>query len=334
MSDGIESVGVLGAGAWGTALAAVVARKGLKTVLAAREAEVVSDINRNRTNSLFLEGVTLPDGIVATQTPADVLGCDLVLQVTPSQFMRASLEPLSGDWPPGLPLVLCCKGVETGSGALMTDVARQALGPGVPLAVLSGPTFAGEVAAGLPTALTLAMTDKAEAHRLAQALAAPAFRVYAGDDLVGSEVGGAVKNVLAIACGIVEGRGLGDNARAALITRGIAEISRLGLALGAKPETLMGLSGIGDITLTCNAMQSRNFSLGAALGKGETLSDILNSRRTVAEGVATAASVVALGARHGVELPIAGAVNAILHEGADINQTIQALLSRPLKAEG
>ncbi|MGB0670666.1 MAG: NAD(P)H-dependent glycerol-3-phosphate dehydrogenase, partial [Rhodospirillales bacterium] len=249
------------------------------------------------------------------------------------QFLRATLEPLRAIWPKGVPIVLCCKGIEQGSGMLMSEVATDVLGDKAPIAVLSGPTFAAEVARGLPTAVTVAMEDFAAAEALSEALAAPTFRTYAADDVIGAEVGGAVKNVLAIGCGIVEGHGLGDNARAALITRGVAEIARLSQDLGGRPETLLGLCGMGDITLTCNAMQSRNFSLGHALGRGRKLADVLAERVTVAEGVSTAASVSALADKRGIDMPIAKAVDAILHKNAGIEFCIQSLLNRPLKPE-
>jgi len=229
-------------------------------------------------------------------------------------------------------VVICAKGIEEQTGALMTEAAASAL-PENPLAVLSGPTFAIEVARALPAAVTLACADGGLGEALSAALRSPLFRIYHSTDVPGAQIGGAVKNVLAIACGIVEGRRLGDNARAALITRGLAEIVRLGAAKGAEPETFLGLCGLGDITLTCNAMQSRNFSLGAALGEGKTLADILGARTSVAEGVFTAASVVALSNRLGVEMPIAQAVDAILNGGADIDTTIAGLLARPFKAE-
>jgi glycerol-3-phosphate dehydrogenase (NAD(P)+) len=229
-------------------------------------------------------------------------------------------------------LVVCAKGIEQGSGALMTEVVAETL-PGLPVAVLSGPTFAGEVANDLPTAVTLACADAALAEALAAALRTPRFRIYPSADVAGAQVGGAVKNVLAIACGIVEGRALGDNARAALITRGLAEIVRLGAAKGARAETFLGLCGLGDITLTCNATQSRNFSLGLALGRGEALAAILAGRKTVAEGVFTASSVVGLARRLAVDMPIAEAIDGILNGGAAIDETIAGLLARPFRAE-
>ncbi|MCG8508255.1 MAG: NAD(P)-dependent glycerol-3-phosphate dehydrogenase, partial [Rhodospirillales bacterium] len=224
------------------------------------------------------------------------------------------------------------KGIEQKTGALMSEVLAEVL-PQATSAVLSGPTFAGEVARNLPTAVTLASADAKLAEVLSEALRTPYFRIYHSTDVIGAQIGGAVKNVLAIACGIVEGRNLGENARAALITRGLAAIVNLGVTLGARAETFLGLCGIGDITLTCNAMQSRNFSLGVALGRGEKLETVMGKRNSVAEGVYTASSVSERGRNLGVELPIANAVDRILNHGADIDQTITELLARPFKAE-
>lgn len=325
-------VGIIGAGAWGTALAAAARQAGRDVVIWAYEPEVAAAINTNHENSLYLPGVTLDPAIRATADAAEAAGADALLLAVPAQRMRGlcvALAPALGHQPP---LVICAKGIEQGSGALMTEVVAESL-PGLPVAVLSGPTFAGEVARNLPTAVTLACADAGLAETLAAALRTPRFRVYQSTDVAGAQIGGAVKNVLAIACGIVEGRQLGDNARAALITRGLAEIVRLGLAKGAQAETFLGLCGLGDITLTCNATQSRNFSLGLALGQGETLEAILGARTSVAEGVFTASSVVGLARRLGVDMPIAEAIHGILNEGAAIDETIAGLLARPFRAE-
>ena len=255
-----------------------------------------------------------------------------VLWVTPAQHLREVAARAVSHLRNGIPVVLCSKGVEQGSGKLMTEVAAEAL-PRAAIAVLSGPTFAAEVARGLPTAVTLAAADASLGRDLLQALGTPAFRPYLSADPIGAEVGGAVKNVLAIACGIVIGRKLGDNARAALLTRGLAEITRLGLALGAQPATLMGLSGLGDLTLTCNGRQSRNLSLGIALGEGQKLADYLAGRRTVAEGLFSAGAVARRARDLNIEMPIADAVDAIVNRNADIGQTISALLNRPFREE-
>ncbi|MDE1149373.1 MAG: NAD(P)-dependent glycerol-3-phosphate dehydrogenase [Azospirillaceae bacterium] len=329
----MQRIGVIGAGAWGTALAMAARRAGRDVVLWAREAEVVAAINGAHENTPFLAGVPLDPAIRATGDLAEAVQADAVLLVTPAQHIRATTSKLAALLAPGTPVVLCAKGIEIASGGLMTEVAAAEL-PANPLAVLSGPTFAAEVARGQPTAVTLACRDTALGAGLAQALGSRTFRPYVSDDLVGAEIGGAVKNVLAIACGIVAGRDLGDNARAALITRGLAEIARLGQALGGRSETFMGLSGLGDLTLTCGSLQSRNMSLGHALGQGQPLADILAGRNSVAEGVYTAEAVVRLAKRRGVDMPICQAVDAILNHGAEVEATIQSLLSRPLKTEG
>jgi glycerol-3-phosphate dehydrogenase (NAD(P)+) len=317
---------IVGGGAWGTALAVTARRAGREVVLWAREKEVVEGINRDHENKLFLPGVRLDPAIRATDRLDEE--ADGVLLVVPAQHLRSVARNLATS----RPTLLCAKGIEQKSLAIMTEVAAEML-PKARLAVLSGPTFAIEVARGLPTAVTLASGDLAVAKSFTGALGTRSFRPYLSDDPVGAEVGGAVKNVLAIACGIVVGRKLGDNARAALITRGVAEMVRLAVAKGGRPETLMGLSGLGDLVLTCTAMQSRNHSLGVALGEGRPLSEILAGRRSIAEGVDTAAAVTALAARVGVEMPISAAVAAILHDGADVDGTIENLLARPFRSE-
>lgn len=327
-------IGVIGGGAWGTALALAALRAGQEALLWAREPAVVESVNTAQENRDYLPGVTLPAELRATGDLAEAAACDAILLVTPAQHLRSACTGLAAHLRTGTPLVICAKGIELDSHALMSEAAAAALPTGTPLAVLSGPTFAAEVARGLPTAVTLACADAALGARLVEALGSRTFRPYLSDDVVGSQVGGAVKNVLAIACGVVEGRKLGDNARAALITRGLAEITRLALALGGRPETLMGLSGLGDLTLTCSSLQSRNMSLGAALGAGRTLAEVLAERRSVAEGVYTAAAVVGLAGSKGVDMPICGAVDAILNHGAGLDATIDGLLSRPFREEG
>jgi len=332
MSHEIGKIGIIGAGAWGTALAAQAAEAGREVVLWAREPEVADGINTSHTNAAFLPGIALDPKIVASTDLAEAAAADAVALVMPAQFLRPVGSALSAHLAPGVPAVICCKGIEQGSALLMSEIASEILLE-TPLAVLSGPTFAAEVARGLPTAVTLATEVPGLAERLARAIGSDVFRVYTARDMIGAEIGGAVKNVLAIACGIVAGKRLGDNARAALITRGLSEIVRIATAKGAEAETLMGLSGLGDLTLTCNAMQSRNFSLGVALGEGRALADVLGERRTVSEGVASAASVVALARRIGVEAPITAAVDTILNHGADIDTVIADLLARPTGIE-
>jgi glycerol-3-phosphate dehydrogenase (NAD(P)+) len=323
------SVGVIGGGAWGTALAQV-ASGGGEVLLWAREPEVVSAINSVHENVAFLAGVALSPMIRATGDISQLAGCEMLLVVTPAQHMRAVLDGLPRS---GQPLVLCAKGIEAGTRLLMSEVAAQAR-PDAPIAVLSGPTFAYEVAAGLPTAVTLACTDEALARHLAGSIARPFFRPYLSGDVVGAEIGGAVKNVLAIACGVVEGRGLGQNARAALISRGFAEMTRFGLARGARSETLAGLSGLGDLVLTCSSTSSRNFSLGKGIGEGRSAEELLADRRSVAEGAFTAPVLQQAARDAGVEMPVVDAVCALLEGQAQVDDVIGGLLSRPLRSEG
>ena len=329
----MQRIGIIGGGAWGTALALTARRAGRDIVLWAREAEVAASINREHANPLFLPGVALDRAIRATVELGEaVTGSDALLLAAPAQHLRALAETLSPALPGGVPVVICAKGIEEETGALLSEAVAATL-PQAPLAVLSGPTFAAEVAAGLPTAVTLACADDGIGQRLIAALGTRSFRPYLGHDLVGAQIGGAIKNVLAIACGIVAGRRLGDNARAALVTRGLAEMVRLALAKGGKSETLMGLSGLGDLVLTCTGLQSRNHSLGVALGEGRALADILAERRSVAEGVSSAAAAAALARRLGVEMPITDSIDAILHHGAAIDEAIAGLLARPFRAE-
>ncbi len=328
----MQRFGIIGGGAWGTALAQVLRRAGRDVVLWALEADVVAAINNSHSNPLFLPDVALDPGIHATGDLAEAARADALLLVVPAQHLREMGQRLATNLPARTPVLICAKGIEEESGALMSEALAAAI-PQAALAVLSGPTFAAEVANGLPTAVTLATNDAALGQKLIAAIGTREFRPYLSDDVAGAQIGGAVKNVLAIACGVVMGRGFGDNARAALITRGLAEIVRLAVAKGGKPETLMGLSGLGDLTLTCCSTQSRNHSLGLALGQGDSLEHYLSGRRSVAEGVSSASATAALAKKLGVEMPIVAAVDAILHHGAAIDQVIEALLTRPFKAE-
>lgn len=327
-------IGVLGAGAWGTALAQMLASDGSpqdrEVVLWARNPALAEEINSQRTNSVYLPSAHLEPTIRATSDIAEIAACDTLLLVTPAQHMGSVLTTF-----PRFPrdLVLCNKGIEAGSGRLMAQVAQDAA-PQSEIAVLSGPTFAHEVAAGLPTAVTLACGGGEEQwDRLSVAIARPAFRPYFSDDLTGAEIGGAVKNVLAIACGVVEGLGLGQNARAALIARGYAEMQRFGEALGARRDTLAGLCGLGDLVLTCSSTASRNFSLGKALGEGKSPAELMANRHTVAEGAFTAPVLIERAAAAGIAMPIAEAVSHLL-AGAPAREVAFGLLSRPLRAEG
>jgi glycerol-3-phosphate dehydrogenase (NAD(P)+) len=293
---------------------------------------VADRINKDHENTLFLPGVTLAGSITARSDLAELATCDLILAVPPAQHMRATLSALAAHIQPPTPIILCAKGIEQGSLKLMTEVAEETL-PGQPIAVLSGPSFAGEVAKGLPTAVTLACADEALGRALADHLGTRTFRPYLATDLIGAEAGGAMKNVLAIACGVVEGRALGRSAHAAIVTRGFAEMTRLAVALGAEAETLAGLCGLGDLVLTCSSHQSRNMSVGLALGRGISLAEALSGKLSVAEGVASAPAVRALAAKLGVETPICEAVAAVLAGEIDLDGAIDRLLSRPIRPE-
>lgn len=336
----IADVAVVGAGAWGTALAITAASAGRAVRLWAREPDVVAAIAESGENSVFLPDRPIPVAVRPTNDlAAAVAGAGLVLLVVPSQFLRDIAGRVEAELAPGVPVVVCAKGVERGSGKLMTEVVAEAM-PGRPIAVLSGPTFAEEVAAGLPSAVTVASIDAGNgssetslAARVALALGTASFRPYVSDDIVGVEVGGAVKNVLAIACGVATGLGFRSNTRAALITRGLEEMKRLAEALGGRRETVTGLAGIGDLLLTCSSEQSRNMSFGLALGRGATAADILAGKAQVVEGVVNAVAVTDLARAHGVEMPICEAVRAVLDGKISVADGLAALLGRPLRAE-
>ncbi|MFT3810419.1 MAG: NAD(P)H-dependent glycerol-3-phosphate dehydrogenase [Micropepsaceae bacterium] len=327
-----SSITVLGAGAWGTALAAAAKRAGRRVALWAREAEVREAIAARGENTPFLPGIKLPAGLELPQDAAEAAAmAEAILLAAPAQHLRPMLAAIAPAVKPGTPLIICAKGLERGTTRLMTELVAEAA-PGAEAAILSGPSFAEDVARGLPTAVTLAASTLPLAESLAAALASPAFRPYASDDPVGAAIGGAVKNVLAIACGIAEGKGFGASARAALIARGFAEMRRFGAALGARPDTMSGLSGLGDLILTCTTAQSRNFAFGLALGSGESVAEADGHARGVVEGEASARPVVDRAAALGVDMPIAASVAAIV-DGQPIETAIAALLARPLRAE-
>lgn len=326
------SAAVIGGGAWGTALASLIAAKGVDTLIWALEPETASAINDRQVNEPYLPGVRLPEELRATADIAAAGGREAYLFVAPAQHARSVLSAARAVAPKGAPLLLCSKGIERGSGLMLTEVL-DAVWPEAAPAVLSGPSFARDVAAGLPTAVTLASENQQLGRRWLATIRASHFRPYLSDDLVGAEIGGAVKNVLAIAAGAVIGRGLGDSARAALIARGFAEMQRLALARGGKAETLAGLSGLGDLILTATSAQSRNYSLGLDLGRGRRLDDVLGGRNSVTEGVATAPAVVAMATAAGVEMPVAAAVADLVSGARGLDSIIAALLARPLKAE-
>ena len=321
-------IAVLGGGAWGTALAAMTATGGHETWLYARDAETVSALNTRHLNPRYLDDIALPETIRAsTDAEQAIVHAGAVLAVIPAQAMRAGLSALKGLIPQSAPVVLCAKGIERDTGRLMSEVVADVL-PHHRIAALSGPSFATDVARGLPTAVTVACEDGATADRLAALLSGPAFRCYSTTDLKGVEIGGALKNVLAIAAGAAIGRGYGASAQAALVTRGFAELRRIGQAMGARPETIMGLSGLGDLMLTCSSSQSRNYSYGLALGRNEDLTN-----RPLAEGVATAPIAAELCRKHGIAAPIIAAVAALLAGKITIDEAVTALINRPLKTE-
>lgn len=328
-------IGVLGAGAWGTALAASLYRKNdesdFEIPVWALEDTVADALRAGSGNPIFLPNIDLPP--MLAQTDISVLArCDAVLAVVPAQFARATFTQLAEHLDPATPVLLCAKGIERESLSLMTDVLAETIPSAIP-AVLSGPSFAADVSKGLPTAVTLACADETVGRDLMQMIGQPGFRPYWTDDLIGAEIGGAVKNVLAIACGIVEGLELGKSAHAALIARGFAEMTRLGVAMGGRAETLAGLCGLGDLVLTCSSPQSRNMSFGLALGQGQSAEEILAARNAVTEGVATAPALVALARAQSVEMPICEAVNAILSKELTVSEAMTALLARPYKGE-
>lgn len=330
MSDRIlKRVGVIGAGSWGGALAQLCATQGLETVLWARRPELAEEMRATR-SSPYLPGLELHPRLNFTSEFSDLAEAEALLYVGPAQAQREVLRAAHPHLAPEAALVLCSKGLERGSLKLMSEVAAEAA-PGRPLAILSGPSFAADVARGLPTAVTLAAQAPHWGERLGRALAAPAFRPYLSADVVGAQMGGALKNVLAIACGISEGRNLGESARAALIARGFAEISRLAQSMGGRPETLAGLSGLGDITLTCVSRRSRNYALGVALGEGRSLAELRAGASSVAEGAETAEAAAALARREAVETPIAAAVADLLAGRTALGDAINGLLDRPLK---
>ncbi len=327
----MKTVGVIGAGAWGTALAQVLASDGTQVLIWAREPELVREINDHHANSLFLPGAKLAPNIRATNHIGDLGILPTILAVAPAQHLAGVLAGL-----PNRPrdLVLCAKGIEAGTGRLMADVAKEAA-PAASIAVLSGPTFAHEVAAGLPTAVTLACSGgDAQWQRLSPVIARASLRPYYSDDVIGAEIGGAVKNVLAIACGVVEGLGLGQNARAALIARGYAEMLRFGLSRGARAETLAGLCGMGDLVLTCTSTSSRNFSLGKALGEGMSAEEALAGKNSVAEGAHTAPVLAEIARNERIDMPIVLAIAGLLAGAMTARDVVAHLLARPLKAEG
>jgi glycerol-3-phosphate dehydrogenase (NAD(P)+) len=322
-------LGVLGAGAWGTALAIAAGRAGSDVCLFSRSGTVADDINNKHLSPKYLGHIAIHQQINATCNIADIFNSDAILLAVPAQNLRAVCMEIAAKT--NAPLVICAKGVEQASLALMSEIVQECC-PQNLIGIVSGPNFADEVAKGLPACATLASKDAAVAEKIIKMLGHKLFRLYYSDDVIGAQIGGAVKNVLAIACGIAIGSGFGENARAALVTRGISEMGRLSVRLGGRQETLLGLSGVGDIMLTCASEKSRNMSLGMEIGKGRDISAILKAGKTV-EGVATSKSVALLAEKMGVDMPITNAVKAILHEQASVANTVEYLLERPVLAE-
>lgn len=337
-----DRIAVIGGGAWGTALAAIAVSAGREVLLHTRRPDIAEAINTEGRNPAYLPGVALPHGLRATCDLAEALEhTDAVMLVVPSRAVRAVASQMARYIAPGLPVAVCAKGIEPGTGLLMTQVAEQELGD-VRLGTISGPTFARETALGHPTAATVAFPfshqDRLAPHespaaRFAHSLSTASFQTYISDDLVGVEIGGAVKNVIAIACGMMTGAGFAENTRAALITRGMDEMKALAAALGGQRETVTGLSGAGDLTLTCSSTTSRNMSLGMQLGQGMARADCFEGRAVVVEGEANAVSVIDLARRVGVSMPICETVHAILNEGGDLRQAFRALWTRPIEGE-
>ncbi len=327
-----QKIGVVGAGAWGTALAQTLSRTGRDVTIWSFEPDCAEAINKRHVNECYLDGVALDPKLRATSNPADLTGSDAILSVAPAQHTRATLAAFIPHIAAGMPVLLCSKGIEISSRAFMADVLRDVM-PDVIPAILSGPSFAADVARGLPTAVTLACADETIGAALVEACAAPTFRPYLTNDVIGAEIGGAVKNVLAIVCGIVLGKKLGRSAHAAIMARGFAEMTRLGKALGARPETLTGLCGLGDLVLTSSSEMSRNMSCGLALGRGEKLADIMQGRLAVTEGVATAPALKRLAEQHGVDMPISFALADILDGSISVDEAVIELLSRDHRPE-
>jgi|TARA_B100001250_G_scaffold384301_1_gene378999 glycerol-3-phosphate dehydrogenase (NAD(P)+) len=326
------NISIIGAGAWGTALAEVISRQGNQVNLWAREDDVVKSINTLNENTLYLPNIKLSELIIAQNNLDNVINCDLLLMVTPSQFMRSVLEDIKDNLNDSIPVVLCSKGIETKTLSLMNEITQSII-PKNPLAILSGPSFAIDVVNNKPTAVTLACKDLSIGKNIADSISLPTFRPYLSEDIVGAQIGGATKNVIAIAAGVVEGQNLGDSARAATIARGFSEINRLAVALGGQEETLSGLSGMGDLLLTCNSITSRNFSLGIKLGKGLSAEEATDGLSSIAEGMYSAKAIDKLSKKLGVEMPITNAVNDLIEKKRSLDEIIDDLLSRPIRRE-
>lgn len=328
----MKEISIIGSGAWGTALAQVAAQNHKKVTLWARRPELAKIINDRHENTENLPGISLNENIRATNDLTEAAKAEILFLVTPAQSLRAILGDIAQSAGHAPALVLCSKGIELQTGLMMSDVAREIM-PRSPVCILSGPNFAREIALGQPAATTLASADSAIATHIQKEIGSARFRPYVSDDITGVQIAGALKNVIALAAGSAQGLGFGESTRASLITRGMAEIVRLGCAMGAQPHTFLGLSGMGDLMLTCSSPQSRNFSLGLALGRGENLETLKQKSRAVTEGVHTAAAALALAARHKVEMPIARCVHQCLHEGRSLDDALKDMLNRPVGEE-
>lgn len=327
-----QTVFVIGAGAWGTALANTAARAQRNVILWARDEKMVADFQSTGRNTKYLPDVDLEPNIQMTTDITRAIEADVILCVTPAQNFNDLLAMLPPTLSPEIPLILCSKGIDLKTGKMLSTLLEEYdINRGY--AVLSGPSFASETVRFMPTAVAIASTDKDIARNTANMLSHKTFRPYITDDPIGAQISGAIKNVIAIACGIIHGQKMGDNARAALVTRGLQEIWRIGNAMGAKRKTFMGMSGMGDLMLTCSSMQSRNFSLGVRLGQGESVKDILSSRNSVTEGVYTAEAVLKLARKHAVDLPICEAVHQVLQGSLTVEESIEATLTRPIREE-
>lgn len=328
----MTGISIIGAGAWGTALAQLQAKQGKSVILWTRKSTLAEEINAKRSNKTYLSGIKLDEKIMATSDMGTALQNDILLLVTPAQVLRETLETMKPQIRPAHVIVICCKGIEISSGKLLSDVAQSVL-PKNTIAILTGPNFAHEIAAGKPAATTLACADEAIAKTLQSAIATTTFRPYITTDVIGAQIAGALKNVIAIACGMAEGLNMGESARASLVTRGMAEIVRLGLKMGARSETFLGLSGMGDLMLTCSSAKSRNYSLGLALGQGLAMAQIMTERKSVTEGVHTAKAATLLAKEYGVDMPVCQAVNKCVNEGMGLEIALKEMLSRPLGSE-
>jgi glycerol-3-phosphate dehydrogenase (NAD(P)+) len=329
----VKRISIVGAGAWGTALGIAAFRAGHKVILWSIYDDEVEVINQHHENKLRLPGIALDPHIQGTTFSHEILPAEAIILCPPAQFMRSTCETFQKVIPANIPLVIASKGIENNTSLLMSQVVREFF-PNNPLLILSGPSFAHDVAQNLPTAVALASENLSDSQSVAALLSSRYFRLYATDDMIGTQLGGACKNIIAIACGICEGRGWGDNTRAAVLSRGLAEIARLGCSMGAKLETFLGLAGVGDIALTSMGAQSRNKTFGVALGQGASLKELLETQKTLTEGVHTVSGTVALAKKYNLEMPLTFAMYELLHKGKDVDILIEGLLSRPLKGEG